>query len=191
MNGMDHIIRIARTEEAPLLAQLGAQTFSETFGKDNTPQDLAEYLRRNFLPELQSTELAQPGSVFLILEMDGAPAGYARLRDLATDPCLAESKNFNRLHPMELVRIYLLQAWTGHRLGDVLMQACLEHARAQGVEVLWLGVWERNERAIAFYKRWGFEKVGTHNFQLGQDLQTDYVLARRLSAAKPVVFSNP
>jgi ribosomal protein S18 acetylase RimI-like enzyme len=61
------------------------------------------------------------------------------------------------------------------------MQACIEQARMRGVEVLWLGVWERNEHAIGFYKRWGFELVGTHLFQLGQDLQTDYVMARRVS----------
>jgi diamine N-acetyltransferase len=80
-----------------------------------------------------------------------------------------------------LVRIYLLHAWTGHRLGDVLMKACIEQAQTRGVDVLWLGVWERNERAIAFYKRWGFEPVGTHIFLLGQDRQTDTIMARRVS----------
>ena len=153
MDELDYKIRIASLEDASLLAQMGAQTFSETFAKDNTPQDLAEYLRNNFSPEIQSAELAQPGCLFLILEIDGSPAGYVRLQDHATDPCLKESNDWNGLHPMELVRIYLLQSWTGHRLGDVLMQASIDQAQILGVEVLWLGVWERNERAIAFYKR--------------------------------------
>jgi diamine N-acetyltransferase len=177
----NYIIRLARQDDAPLLAALGAQTFSETFARDNTPQDLAEYLRKNFSPEIQSAELTQPGSLFLILEIDGAPAGYVRLLDHASDACLTESDQWNHLHLMELVRIYLLQAWTGHRLGDVLMKACIEHARMRGVEVLWLGVWERNERALAFYSRWGFESVGTHIFLLGQDRQTDFIMARRVS----------
>ena len=120
----NYTIRLARQDEAPLLAALGAQTFSETFARDNTPQDLAEYLRKNFSPEIQSAELAQPGSLFLILEIDGAPAGYVRLLDHASEACLTESDQWNHLHPMELVRIYLLQAWTDHRLGDVLMKAC-------------------------------------------------------------------
>jgi len=180
MDEVDYKIRVAKLEDAPLLAQMGERTFRETFASDNTPQDLAEYLRKNFSPEIQSAELAQPGCLFLILEIDGAPAGYVRLQDLATDPCLAESSEWNGLHPMELVRIYLLQAWTGHRLGDVLMQASIDQVQILGVEVMWLGVWEHNERAIAFYKRWGFAPVSTHVFQLGQDLQTDYVMSRRI-----------
>lgn len=175
------IIRLARPDDAPLLAALGAQTFSETFARDNTPQDLAEYVRKNFSPQIQSAELAEPGSQFLILEIDGAPAGYVRLLDHASNACLTNSDQWSHLHPMELVRIYLLQTWTGHRLGDVLMKACIEHAQMRGVDVLWLGVWERNERAIVFYKRWGFESVGTHIFLLGQDRQTDYIMARRVS----------
>jgi hypothetical protein len=103
-----HKIRLARPEDAPLLAQVGAQTFCETFGKDNTPQDLAQYLKDNFSPEIQSAELAQPGSLFFILEIDGIPAGYVRLLDHASDPCLAESNEWKRMHPMEMVRIYLL-----------------------------------------------------------------------------------
>ena len=178
---LNHSIRLAKQADAPLLAAMGAKTFSETFAKDNTPQDLAEYLRKNFSPEIQSTELAQPGSLFLILEKGGTPAGYARLLDHSSEACLKESDQWGHLHLMELVRIYLLQAKTGYRLGDVLMKACLEQAQMQGAEVLWLGVWERNAHAIAFYSRWGFEKVGTHIFLLGQDRQTDNIMARRVS----------
>ena len=180
MVDLDHIIRTCQIGRCAVVSPMGAHTFSETFARDNTPQDLAEYLRNNFSPEIQSAELALPGSLFLILEIDGTPAGYARLQDQAFDPCLAESNDWNLLHPMELVRIYLLQAWKGRHLGDVLMQACIEQAQMRGVEVLWLGVWERNEHAIGFYKRWGFVPVGTHLFQLGQDLQTDHVMARRV-----------
>lgn len=176
-----YTIRRAGLEDAGLLASLGARAFSETFAKDNTPEDLADYLRQSFSPEKQAEELAQPGSLIFILEIDGSPAGYTRLQDNSTDATLSESAEWNNLHQMELIRIYLLQAWTGHRLGDVLMHACIEQAQIHGVDVLWLGVWERNPRAIAFYKRWGFEIAGKHTFQLGQDSQTDFVMVRRVS----------
>ena len=172
-------IRAATQQDAALLASLGERAFTETFAKDNNPEDLVAYLSQSFSLEKQTEELALPGSCFLILEIDGAPAGFARLQDYASDSRLSESPRWSG-HPMELVRFYLLQAWTGRRLGDGLMQACLDQARAQGVDVLWLGVWEHNPRAIAFYQRWGFEKAGTHHFQLGQDLQTDWVMARRM-----------
>jgi GNAT superfamily N-acetyltransferase len=174
-------LRTGLPQDAALLAALGAQAFREAFGKDNTPDDMAAYLSQNFSPEIQAAELARPGSIFLIFEIDGQPAGYAHLQDGAKDPCLAESAAWNAAHTMELIRFYLLQAYTGRRLADPQMQACVEQARQRGVEVLWLGVWEHNARALAFYRRWGFEIAGTHHFQLGQDLQTDYVMARRVS----------
>lgn len=178
----NYTLRTARPEDAALLAELGERTFRETFAKDNTPEDMAGYLSRSFSPEIQTAELARPGSLFLILEIDGTPAGYVHLQDGAADACLAESAQWSGLHAMELIRIYLLQAWTGRRLGDVLMQASIAEAQRQGVEALWLGVWERNPRAIAFYRRWGFEKIGEHEFLLGTDLQTDHVMAQRLLA---------
>lgn len=176
----DHIIRMAGPDDAKLLADLGARAFREAFAKDNTPEDMAGYLSQNFSTEKQAAELARPGSLILILEIDGEPAGYAHMQDQAAETSLFESPALSQLHPMELIRFYLLQAWTGRRLGDVLMQACIEQAQQHGVELLWLGVWEQNARAIAFYRRWGFELVGQHAFQLGEDLQTDFLMARRL-----------
>lgn len=181
----DCTIRAGGPGDAAMLADLGARAFSETFAKDNTPEDLAEYLRASFSPEIQAAELARPGSHFVVLECAGQPVGFARLLDGGTDSCLQESAELRGLHSMELIRIYLLQAHTGRRLGDVLMQACLEHAAGRAVEVLWLGVWEHNPRAIAFYQRWGFEKIGEHDFPLGQDIQTDWVMARRMGEKIP------
>jgi ribosomal protein S18 acetylase RimI-like enzyme len=172
-------IQIATPQDAALLAALGEQAFREAFAKDNTPEDMATYLSQNFSPEIQAAEIARVGSIFLIFEVDGQPAGYARLQDGASDASLASSETWHSTHPMELVRIYLLQAYTGRHLADRLMQVCLDQARSRGVDVLWLGVWQHNARAIAFYRRWGFEIAGTHHFQLGQDLQTDNVMALR------------
>jgi ribosomal protein S18 acetylase RimI-like enzyme len=82
------------------------------------------------------------------------------------------------LRPLEIVRIYACQEWLGRGVGPMLMQACLDEARQRGCDALWLDVWERNPRAIAFYRKWGFKVVGTQGFQLGSDMQTDLLMQR-------------
>ena len=137
-------IRSASAADNLLLAELGRRTFLETFGPDNTPENMAAYLEASFGLEIQAAELADPATLFLIAE----------------------------------VRFYSRQDWIGLGVGPVLMQACLAYARSRGCDVLWLDVWERNTRAQAFYRKWGFEVVGTQAFQLGSELQTDLLMQR-------------
>lgn len=82
--------------------------------------------------------------------------------------------------PLELKRLYVARAWHGRGVAQALMNAVLDAARARGAKTLWLGVWERNPRAVAFYEKYGFTRVGEHSFILGSDVQTDWVLARPL-----------
>ncbi len=82
--------------------------------------------------------------------------------------------------PVELLRFYVDQPWQGQGIAGLLMQAVEEQARARGARELWLGVWERNERAQAFYRKHGFRKVGTQIFVVGTDPQTDHVMLREL-----------
>ncbi len=167
-------IRGASLEDNQLLAALGAKTFHDAFIQDNRPENIAAYIRAAFSPQKQAAELADPASVFFIAEVDGAPVGYAYLHaGRAADGVTGE-------HPLELVRIYALQEWTGHGIGTALMQTCLDEACQRGHDALWLGVWERNPRAIAFYRRWGFETVGSHVFLLGNEAQTDLLMQRGL-----------
>lgn len=133
---------------------------------------MAAYLDSAFSPEKQAAEIADPASVFLIAEIEGQMVGYARLLE-GPVPDFIQAR-----YAVELVRIYADQAWIGQGVGSVLMQACLEEAARKSCDVIWLGVWERNERALAFYRRWGFRQVGTQPFQLGADLQTDIVMSR-------------
>jgi len=167
-------IRRATPEDAELLAELGARTFADTFASDNTPEDMSAYLAENFNPAQQASELADPSAIFLIAELDGAAAGYAHLQSGACPSCVGAS------NPMELARLYVHRVWLGRGVGEALMRACIEEAERAGREVLWLGVWERNERAKRFYGKWGFQRVGEQAFQLGSDLQTDWVMARSL-----------
>ena len=170
----DVTIRRGTVEDAGLLSELAARTFSETFAADNTPEDLAEYIATSFNIARLTSELEDPASNFLIAEVDGNAAGYARLHDGEPEKCI-EGAN-----PVELVRLYVLREWLGRGVGEQLMRASLDEARQAGHETVWLGVWERNARAQAFYRKWNFRTVGEHVFPLGSDLQRDIVMERAL-----------
>ena len=168
----DLTIRRADPEDAGLLAELGARTFSETFAADNSPEDLAAYLAASFNPARQTAELNDPASTFFIAEVSGRAAGYAKLH--AGEP--AEGVGGSK--PVELARLYVSREWLGRGVGEALMRACVDEARRAGHGTIWLGVWERNGRAQAFYRKWDFRAVGEHAFQLGADSQTDILMER-------------
>ena len=92
--------------------------------------------------------------------------------------------------PLELKRLYVARAWHGQGVAQALMEAALDAARARGAATLWLGVWERNPRAAAFYRKYGFERVGEHTFMLGADAQTDWLLVRPVAAVPPASRSG-
>jgi ribosomal protein S18 acetylase RimI-like enzyme len=165
-------IRYGVAADNTLLAQLGTRTFFDSFAAANTPENTAAYLAKSFGPEKQAAELAEPLSVFLIAEIDGAAAGFARLKEGQAHPAVSG------VRPTEIVRIYACREWIGHGVGSALMRACLSEAEQRGCDVVWLGVWEHNPRAQAFYRKWGFEAVGTQLFMLGDDPQTDLVMQR-------------
>lgn len=165
-------IRNADTTDADLLAELGRRTFEETFAVDNTAEDMAAYLASSFNPARQTAELADPASIFLIAEVSGVAAGYAKLHPGKTP------KEIEGSSPIELVRLYVLREWLGRGVGEALMRACLNEARSAGYETIWLGVWERNVRAQAFYRKWNFRDVGEQVFLLGSDQQRDIVMER-------------
>jgi len=172
----DVTIRRGTLADAALLSELGARTFSETFAADNTPEDLAAYVATSFNVAQQTSELEDPGSTFLIAEVNGHAAGYAKLHDGEPEKGVEGAK------PIELVRLYVSRHWLGRGVGEQLMRACIDEARQAGHETIWLGVWERNARAQAFYRKWNFRAVGEHMFQLGSDLQRDILMERSLTA---------
>ena len=168
------MIRVATLSDASLLAELAASLFEQTFGADNTPEDMADYLASNFTTERQAAELGERARVVFLAEVDGTAGGYASLkRDSRTESVVAE-------HPSEIERIYVDRSLHGRSVGAVLMGACVEQARQWGCDVLWLAVWEKNPRAIAFYEKSGFARVGVKDFVLGSDVQHDHVMARPL-----------
>lgn len=170
----DLTVRRANTDDAGLLAELGARTFNETFAADNSPEDMAAYLAASFNLAQQTAELTEPDSIFLIAEVGGRAAGYAKLH--AGEP----AEGIEGAQPVELVRLYVLHEWLGRGVGQALMRECVNEAQQAGHGTIWLGVWERNERAQAFYRKWNFRAVGEHVFQLGSDAQRDILMERTL-----------
>ena len=167
-------IRHATSEDAELLTELGARTFVETFAGDNSEENMSDYLTTAFNVQQQATELSDPRRSVLIAEIETVAVGYAMLM---SGDAPGEVKGEN---PIELVRLYVLKDCIGKRVGAKLMRACLDEAASQNHQTIWLGVWENNLRAQAFYRKWEFVEIGTHVFQLGNDPQRDLLMQRAL-----------
>ena len=174
----DVVIRRATVDDAPLLATLAASTFADTFAEDNDPADMRAYVATAFGDEVQRAELAEPRHVVLIAEREGEAVGYAMMRDGVAPESIPAA--FAASDSMEIARLYAVQRHIGAGIGSALMRRCLTEAVTLGRRTVWLGVWERNARAIAFYERWGFVDVGAQTFTLGSDVQHDRVMARRV-----------
>lgn len=162
-------IRGAVSGDAPMLAELSRITFRDAFHDHpkNAPEDMAAYMAQAFAVSQIEAELADPRSLFLIAEIDGREAGYAKLLfGHREDPVDAR-------FPVELCRLYSRTEFIGRGVGQSLMDECLRVARERGCDAMWLGVWEFNPRARRFYEKQGFRTIGRHVFQLGSDAQTD------------------
>jgi ribosomal protein S18 acetylase RimI-like enzyme len=168
---MDHItIRPAGSTDAATLAALAARTFVETFSAGNTPEDVASYVGKSFGETRQAAEIADPDRVTLVADAGGALVGYAQLRPSPPPSGLPPGPS------IELQRFYVDRPAHGSGLGQRLMAEVMAAAAGRGAALVWLGVWERNPRAIRFYEKCGFADAGSQTFVLGSDPQTDRVM---------------
>ena len=176
--GEDEVhMRRATQADAGALSRAASTFFSDTFSAANRPEDLAAYLGSAFSEARQRAELSDPNSRIWLATIGEDIQGYAHVR-LASTP---SGKTSAESRQVEIARIYADHRWHGRGLGGALMSICVAAARDWGADVLWLGVWEKNPRAIAFYEKQGFEIIGEQPFLLGADLQRDLVMARRLT----------
>ncbi|WP_242505752.1 GNAT family N-acetyltransferase [Bifidobacterium pseudolongum] len=164
------MIEMAQSTDVNTIRDLSIATFAETFASLNTEEDMEQYNERHFSTDELQREIDNPDSTFMVAKVDGVPAGYMKVNvgDAQTEEMLG-----NR---MEVQRLYILRQYKRNGLGARFMHTAFDMARAQSKSVIWLGVWEHNDAAIAFYKRMGFVQFGSHDFVLGEDRQTDLLM---------------
>jgi ribosomal protein S18 acetylase RimI-like enzyme len=167
-------VRTCNHKDIDALVALGIKTFRDTFDEYNTPQNMIRYINDTFTRKITEHEMSQPGTAFFLAFDGRKPVGYAKLR--SSNP----PADLNSTSALEIERLYAHRDYIGKRVGHMLMQTCLAHARKKGIRTLWLGVWEHNARAIAFYEKNGFQRFGHHTFMLGDDAQTDWLMKRDL-----------
>ncbi|HEX7679668.1 MAG TPA: GNAT family N-acetyltransferase [Thermoanaerobaculia bacterium] len=164
------IVRVAVPDDAATLAAISLKTFADAFAAGNRAEDMEVYTSDAFGEPQQRRELETAGIVTLLGEEDGEAIAYAQL---SHTPGASYGD-------VELARFYVDRTHHGRGVAQSLMDAVDVHARTLGGTTLWLGVWERNLRAIAFYRKSGFVQCATQPFLLGSDLQTDWVMNRAL-----------
>lgn len=167
-------IRSCSLNDAEAIMSLGIRTFRDTFDEMNTTENMMLYLNENFTVKRIKKEIQEPGAVFFIAEVHDEAVGYARIRVSQTPEAL------KTYAAVEIERMYADRKYIGKRVGYMLMNTCIHYARENNYDTIWLGVWEHNPRAIAFYEKWGFEKFGAHTFMLGKDAQTDLLMKKHL-----------
>lgn len=173
------LLRRGSPDDAVTLAEFAARTFSDTFAGGNRPEDMAAYLPTAYGFEHQRAELQSPDITTLIIEAsdDKTMMAYAMLRSGPVPSCIDDPA------AVELWRFYVDRPWHGLGLAQQLMAASRNAAIERGARTLWLGVWEKNPRAIAFYEKCGFHDVGAHDFWVGSDRQTDRIMVSNLGSA--------
>jgi ribosomal protein S18 acetylase RimI-like enzyme len=172
---MQVTIRIANEADAELIAGLSRKTFYETFATHNTKENMNKFMHEQFTHEVLIKEVNEPGNIFLLAVNDQHPVGYAKMREGEKYP------EFGNKDSIEIARIYVEITSIGAGVGKLMMRNCIALAKEMKKDIIWLGVWEKNTRAISFYAKWGFEKFGEHPFSLGDDVQTDWLMKKSLT----------
>jgi ribosomal protein S18 acetylase RimI-like enzyme len=166
-------LRMATAADAALIADISRQTFYDSFIDDNKPEDMQLFLKEQFTRGRLMLEVGRPELRFVLALVDDNVAGYLKLRE-GRAPAGLEGAT------LEIARLYACKPYIGKGVGAALMAESLRIASEEKKQWVWLGVWERNARAIAFYERWGFEKFGECDFLLGRDVQRDWMMKRKV-----------
>jgi ribosomal protein S18 acetylase RimI-like enzyme len=163
-------IRKLNNNDLEALRNISIRTFKETFSEVNTEEDMQKYLDENLNERNLKSELENLNSEFYFAENNDEILGYLKLnfKDAQTEK--VEENHF------EIERIYVLKAYLGQKIGQILFNKAIEIGKEKKLEYVWLGVWEENHRALKFYKKNGFEIFGKHDFVLGKDVQTDLLM---------------
>ncbi len=163
-------IEQANEGQAELVAELARKTFIETYGETSNPENLQLYVDKHFTVEQIDVELAKAGFRFYIAWINGKPVGFTKIRKDRQPRGISGHKT------MEIERIYVLQEFQGFSVGKELMKMVKDLARQEGEQVLWLQVWQKNDKAIQFYRKAGFVVYETTSFEFGREIHQDFLL---------------
>ena len=167
-------IRNVNIQDIEKLKRIGKRTFTETFSSDNSEENITEYLDNGFSTEKLKTELTDKNAEFYFAELKGRVIGYLKVNSGQSQ---TEIKDKNYL---EIERIYVLKEYHGKKVGQLLYEKAIKIAKSKNAEYVWLGVWEKNPRAIKFYEKNGFVPFDKHIFKLGNDKQTDLMMKLKI-----------
>ncbi|TDT46416.1 ribosomal protein S18 acetylase RimI-like enzyme [Maribacter spongiicola] len=172
---MKLIYRLCSLEELHQLRQISEHTFVTAFEKDNHPEDFKKYIEKAFALEKVKEEVLNPNSDFYFVYYKKQVVGYFKLN---VNDAQSELKHDDSI---ELERIYVLAEYQGVGIGEQILHYIKTIAQERNKAMLWLGVWQENERAVKFYERHGFKKFDTHPYFIGTDEQTDWLMRFKLS----------
>ena len=169
-------IRDARVTDVAAISELGGSVFKATFGHSVEPHQMQAYLDESYSVKSVNQDLEDPNKDTIVATApDGAIVGFAVLTRESTEPCITHLQS-----TIELQRIYVHQDHHGKGIGSLLARRTEQIAKEQGFEFMWLGVWEENHKARRVYEKLGYAKVGDHDFVIGEIVQTDEIMLKRL-----------
>jgi len=168
-------IRRAGTKDASVLSQMGRLTFAQSYASIIPAEELASYTSQAFSLEQMGAELGDTEITYLLALAGTGPCGYSKLAPTPPPSAVGDAK------PVELARLYVLPEWTGKGIGTMLVREALDAALERDYRSCWLRVWTGNERAIKFYRRWGFREVGSEPYNVGKCSETVLLMIRDLS----------
>lgn len=171
---MNLTIKYATEDDAVLIADISRQTFYETFSPLNSKADMDIFMNVQFTKGRLMLEVGKPENIFLLAYDEKEIAGYAKLRDTRHPRKLGSS------NALEIARLYAMPDMIGRGVGKLLMEKSLAIAAEKSKDTVWLGVWKQNKKAIEFYTKWGFSIFGECDFVLGNDLQKDWLMKKRM-----------
>lgn len=168
------IIRDVKLTECTQLAEISRSTFYETFVDFNTKEDMEQYLAEHCTTEQMEVEMKEADTLFFFAEYENELVGFVKLK---TNKILYQ---FNNSRAIEIERLYVQQTHQSKKIGAALMSYSIHYAKQQECNIIYLAVWEHNQKAIHFYEKWGYENFDTQIFILGKDKQNDILMKKNL-----------
>ena len=181
LHSSDCDIRYAVQGDVAVLVDLAASTLRETYSSSHDPDQVEQHIASNVSQFKIQEEIEVATVRTLVAFVTGQPVGYATLRVEAAPPCVRAQL------PIELARLYLRKKDIGKGRGSHLMQSCIDEGVKLGRDMIWLSVWNGNDRAVRFYEKWNFRCVGTHRFIFGGKPYEDFVMVRPIGDQQAIL----